>query len=248
LLERHRWLTYLLPLGVFLLVGSLEPTPERPGGAALGLTIPYDVYPWIYTLKISLTLAAMWFVSAGYRAFPLKATPLAVVIGAVGVVIWVGLCRLQLEQRLLGSIGLAGFLEAGARSAYNPFEHLAGHSVGSWGFLVVRLAGLVVVVPVIEEFFLRGFAMRFAVAAEWWEVPFGKVNKAAVLVGVAVPMLMHPAELLAAAAWFSLVTWLMVKTRSIWDCVVAHAVTNLLLGLYVIGGHLLFGQDHWHLL
>jgi hypothetical protein len=40
--------------------------------------------------------------------------------------------------------------------------------------------------------------------------------------------------LLAALVWFSLVTLLMVRTRSMWDCVVAHAVTNLLLGIYVV--------------
>ena len=45
---------------------------------------------------------------------------------------------------------------------------------------------------------------------------------------------MHPGELLAAFVWFSMVTWLMVRTRNIWDCVVAHAVTNLLLGIYVV--------------
>jgi len=103
-------------------------------------------------------------------------------------------------------------------------------------------------VPLIEEFFLRGFAMRFAMADQWWEVPFGKVNGAALLVGVAVPMLMHPAELIAAAAGFSLVTWLMVRTRSLWDCVAAHAVTNLLLGVYVVGGDLWLGHGHWRLL
>ena len=40
--------------------------------------------------------------------------------------------------------------------------------------------------------------------------------------------------LLAAAIWFSLVTWLMKKTRSLGDCIVAHATTNLLLGCYVL--------------
>jgi hypothetical protein len=34
---------------------------------------------------------------------------------------------------------------------------------------------------------------------------------------------------LAAAVWLSLDTWLMVRTRKIWDCVAAHAVTNLLV-------------------
>jgi membrane protease YdiL (CAAX protease family) len=47
-------------------------------------------------------------------------------------------------------------------------------------------------------------------------------------------MMTHPGELLAAAIWFSLVTWLMVRTKNIWDCVIAHAITNLLLGIYVV--------------
>ncbi len=54
------------------------------------------------------------------------------------------------------------------------------------------------------------------------------------MVGTVFPMLIHPAELLAAAVWFSMVTWLMVRTRNVWDCVAAHAVTNLLLGVYVV--------------
>jgi hypothetical protein len=72
-------------------------------------------------------------------------------------------------------------------------------------------------------------------------VPFGVVTPLAAVVGTALPMLMHPAELLAAAVWFSLVTWLMASTKNIWDCVAAHAVTNLLLGIYVVS------QEQWHL-
>jgi CAAX prenyl protease-like protein len=95
---------------------------------------------------------------------------------------------------------------------------------------------------VIEEFFLRGFLMRFVVKPEWWTVPFGQVTRTAAIVGTVYGIITHPAELLAAAAWFSLVTWLMVKTRNIWDCVMAHAVTNLLLGVYVVI------SGHWRLL
>jgi uncharacterized protein len=57
-------------------------------------------------------------------------------------------------------------------------------------------------------------------------------------------LLMHPAELLAAAVWFTLVTWLMLRTKNIWDCVVAHAVTNFLLGVYVV----FMGGDAWRLM
>jgi uncharacterized protein len=76
--------------------------------------------------------------------------------------------------------------------------------------------------------------MRLVVDQQWWEVPFGKVNRLAIVLGTLVPMMMHPGELLAACVWFSLVTWLMLRTRNIWDCVAAHAVTNLLLGIYVV--------------
>jgi membrane protease YdiL (CAAX protease family) len=43
--------------------------------------------------------------------------------------------------------------------------------------------------------------------------------------------------------WFSLVTWLMVRTKNIWDCVAAHMITNLLLGLFVV-----IEGKHWHLM
>lgn len=99
---------------------------------------------------------------------------------------------------------------------------------------MVRFIGLALVVPVIEEFFIRGFLMRFVMARDWWKVPFGQVTMTAVVVGTVFPMLSHPAELLAAAVWFSMVTWLMVRTRNIWDCVAAHMVTNFLLGVYVV--------------
>ena len=56
----------------------------------------------------------------------------------------------------------------------------------------------------------------------------------ALAAGVIAPVLLHPAEMVAAAVWFSMVTWLMLRTRNIWDCVAAHAVTNLLLGAYVV--------------
>ena len=73
---------------------------------------------------------------------------------------------------------------------------------------------------------------------DWWKVPFGQVNTAAVVISIVLPMLWHqPSEFLAAAAWFGMVTWLMVRTRNPWDCVAAHAVTNLLLGVYVIVWH-----------
>jgi uncharacterized protein len=246
ILERHRWMVFLLPFVVYMLVGSLEPTPDKPGGGSIGLTIPYAYYPWLYAVKIAMTIATVLFVWPAYRNFPAGVTLLAIAVGIVGGVLWIGICRLDLEHRYLGpweqkyvlpitsKIGMGSFINAGDRPAFNPFEHIADQPAWAWAFLAVRFLGLVAVVPVIEEFFLRGFLMRFVVEPDWWNVPFGNANALAIVLGTAVPMMTHPAELLAAAVWFSMITWLMLRTRNIWDCVAAHAITNLILGVYVV--------------
>ncbi|MBN1909972.1 MAG: CAAX prenyl protease-related protein [Pirellulales bacterium] len=234
-LRENPWLVFLLPFVVYMLVQSLEPTAaDKPGGAMIGLAIAYQYYPIVYTAKIVLTLVAVVFVLPGYRQFPWRISPLSIVVGVVGVALWVGLSKLGLEQRLLEPLGLGKFIDLGARAGYNPLDQLADSPAWAWGFLAVRVLGMAVVVALIEEFFLRGFVMRFVMEKDWWKVPFGTVTPAAVVAGTVVPMLCHPAELLAAAVWFSMVTWLMVRTRNIWDCVAAHAVTNFLLALYVI--------------
>jgi CAAX prenyl protease-like protein len=248
LLARPPWLTFLLPFLVYMLAGSFEPTQptrDNPSPAPKLGIISHQQYPVVYTVKIALTIAAMLFVLPGYRKFPFRVSPLAIAVGVVGIFLWVVLCHLQLERLIVAKLGLQNlfgkFLQLGQRPAYNPLDALSATPAWAYTFLAIRFAGLALVVPMIEEFFLRGFLMRFVVDQEWWMVPFGRVTPAAVAIGTLVPMLMHPAELLAAAVWFSLVTWLMIRTKNIWDCVAAHAVTNLLLGVYVV----VYGQ--WQL-
>ncbi|MEX2317734.1 MAG: CAAX prenyl protease-related protein [Pirellulales bacterium] len=236
LLARQPWLVFLLPFLVYMAVGNFEPTqptPDNPSPAPKS-GISHEHYPIVYTAKIALTIAAMMFVLPGYRQFPFRVSPLAIVVGVIGVVLWVWICHLEIERKLLAPLGLERLLSLGQRPAYNPLAELAATPAWAYTFLAIRFVGLAAVVPIIEEFFLRGFLMRFVVDQEWWKVPFGRVTPAAVVVGTVFPMLMHPAELFAAAVWFSLVTWLMVRTKNIWDCVAAHAVTNLLLGVYVV--------------
>ncbi len=238
-LTRYPWAAFVVPLAVFMLLGTLEPTPDKPF-ERFGLSIPYSAYPLVYAIKIALTMAAMVAVWPGYRLFAWRVSPLAFLVGIVGVVLWVGLCKLGLESKLLAPLGLGWVVESGARSAFNPLENWPDQPLWAYSFLAVRFWGLAIIVPIIEEFFLRGFVMRFVIDADWWKVPFGTLTPTAIAVGTLVPMVMHPAELLAAAVWFTLVTWLMFETKNIWDCVVAHAVTNLLLGIYVVA------SGEWH--
>ena len=237
----------MLPLAVFMLVGTFEPKPDPPANPSFW-TLPYSAYPAVYSLKILLTAAAIALVWPGYRQFSRRLSPLALAVGVAGAAVWIGLWKLGLERQLVAALGpdskIGSLLGSGTRSAFNPLVQMADRPGLAYGFLAVRFIGLVLVIAVAEEFFLRGFLMRFVMQQDWWNVPFGQANTTALVVGTVVPMMMHPAELLAAAVWFSMVTWLMLRTRSIWDCVLAHATTNLLLGLYVLWA----GGDAWELL
>jgi CAAX prenyl protease-like protein len=231
LLERNRWVAYLLPLIVFMLVGSLE--PPREAESWLGLR--FEHFPLVYAARIVATLAAVAFVWPVFRELGWRVTPLSALVGVVGGGLWIWLCWQDWEQALLPRIGLTWWLESTLRTAYNPQAELGDNQAALYSFLAVRFLGLVVVVPIIEELFLRGFVMRVVIDPDWWKVPFGTVTPAAVAAGTILPVLMHPAsEFFAVVVWFSLVTVLMAYTKSFWDCVIAHAITNLMLGIYVV--------------
>ncbi len=237
ILSINRWVAYVLPLATFMLIGSLEPTD--PASAI------YQFYPWIYSFKLLATLAALRVVWPVYKSLLRPIGWHGIATGVVGAIVWIGLCHLELERTYLAPLfkplGLDSFFGSQTRSAFNPFVQLSGYPIGIAVYLLVRGMGLSLIVPIIEEYFLRGFLMRFVAAEKWWKYPIGSVTIKSVIAGTAVPMLMHPSELIAAAIWFSLITYLYVRSKNLWECIAAHCTTNLLLGIYVV----LFGA--WHL-
>jgi CAAX prenyl protease-like protein len=241
------WVVFILPFAVFLIANTFEPSPPEAqtivaqvaAAPAEGVVPPseaelaYQRYPLIYGVKVALTLAAIAFVWPGYRQLmPVRFGFLAILVGGVGAALWIGLWHIDLEshlglRKLMSMVGLAS-----RRSAFNPFEQLDSPGM-AWAFMALRLFGLALVVPLIEEMFYRGFVMRFVIDRDWPNVPFGKVTPMAAAAAIVLPMLSHP-EIIAAACWFGLMVWLYWKTKNIWDCVAAHATTNGLLGLYVV--------------
>ena len=231
------WVVFLFPLAVYVIVGSFEPArPQKPDekveASWIDLGLTYDHYPWVYALKVFLTTAAAIAVARGYPP-RMRIRPLAVVVGTLGVVAWVALTHIQswLVSRL--DIELATEWLGGQRAAYNPLEQL-GHTPAGYLFLAIRWLGLAAIVPLVEEMFLRGFLMRYPIREDWWNVLIGTPDRFGIAAAVVLPMLMHPQEALAALVWFGAVAWLAVRTKNVWDCIAAHSITNLLLGVYVL--------------
>jgi CAAX prenyl protease-like protein len=221
----HPWHCCLLPLVVFMAGGLVEPVPSA-SGAAGWLGIPYSAYPVVYSLRLAATAAAVawcWSALRPWLGRPRWWPPL---LGLGLAIPWVVLATLQRQ---------AGWgTDLGERSGFDPFASLPYEPAAAWGFLAVRGIGLVILVPVVEELFLRGFFMRYVISERFWEVPFGTLTVGSLLACMIYAVTTHPAEAVAAAGWFAIGSGIAAATRQPIDCILAHAATNIALGGYVL--------------
>ena len=123
----------------------------------------------------------------------------------------------------------------GVRSAFDPFAAIHEPAVRS-AFIAVRFLGLALLVPVVEELFWRSFLMRYCTSQEWQKVPIGTFSWGAFGIVAAGFAVVHP-EWLAAAVCAIAYGLLLRQTKSLFACVIAHATTNLALGIYVLATH-----------
>lgn len=215
------------PFLVYMLIGLIEPMTRGENV----LSAAYAIY---YVVRIVLTTAAVIAFWRHYRGFRWRISLLAVVAGVVGGPLWIGLCQLPVDDWLAQG-GVESLADLGARAGFNPFVELAGYGMpAATAFFAVRMFGLVLLVPLFEEVLLRGVVMRLAVDNDWRSVALGTLTPTAWVVMLAYAALTHPAEIVAALVWFSMVTLLAWRTRSLGDCVLAHAMTNATLGVYAV--------------
>jgi CAAX prenyl protease-like protein len=145
---------------------------------------------------------------------------LTVGIGLLALILWIAPQEwLHLAKRWEG-FNPAFFGETGWRYGLN---------------LGTRFLRLVVVVPLLEEIFWRGFLLRYLVDEDFSRVPMGAFSWRSFIIVALGFCFEHsmpdwPAAFLTGAL-YNLVAY---RTRSLSSCVLAHAVTNALLGLYVL--------------
>jgi uncharacterized protein len=125
----------------------------------------------------------------------------------------------------------------GAAPRTNGFDPtlLSGSSGISWLSTALRFLRLIVIVPFVEEIFWRAFLLRVVIDENFERVPFGKFSRLSFAVVTLAFAFSHarpdwPAALCAGALY----NFVAYKTRGLTSCVVAHAVTNALLGLWIL--------------
>lgn len=184
--------------------------------------LPFDVR-WIYGIAVLAVGGLMLWFWREYGELDRQNLPslqeagLAVLVGVAVFVLWINLDAKPLR------IG----------EATATFTPLDSNGQIIWPLAVVRWIGASLLVPVMEELFWRSFLMRWIDRPQFETVVPQQVTMKAIVLSTFVFMLAHTlwlAAILAGVAY----AWLYIRSGKLWLPVIAHAVTNGLLGAWVV--------------
>jgi uncharacterized protein len=210
-LRRHPAVPYVLPFLIFI-----------------GLLAIQQIVPVPAWLRFGLSIAAILAVSR----VPLSGRPskplLSILVGIAVFLLWIA----------------PDFIAPWWHHSILFDNSIMGHPAGTTPpaskndplFLLFRVAISVNAVPILEELFWRGWLMRWLIDSKDFErVPLGTFAPASFWL-VAILFASEHGSFwdvgLAAGIVYNM--W-MIHTRNLWDCILAHAVTNGVLAAYVIG-------------
>jgi len=212
----------IIPFAVFMLFIGLKEVLDWvvvKGWLELSPEQMLYLYP-IKTVLVVGLLIVFWrqYSELDFSDFKnLTHTGASILLGLLVFVLWINM-----------DWGIATF---GENKGFDPFLIA---DTGTRNIMIFsRIFGAALVVPIMEELFWRSFMLRYVITSDFMSVRIGTYTLTSfaicsVLFGLEHNLLL--AGIMAGASYSLLLYW----TKSIYQCILAHAVTNLVLGLYVL--------------
>ena len=130
--------------------------------------------------------------------------------------------------------------------SWNLYDHFDKAPAMYCFFAGVRIAGSTLLVPMLEEVFYRSFLYRYILAPNWMFTAHSSFAVKPFLITSIVFGFTHH-HWLAGIACGMIYQLLVIRTNRIGDAITAHAVTNLLLGVWVITQGFGYAEkSQWH--
>ncbi|MFC1822919.1 CAAX prenyl protease-related protein [Thermodesulfobacteriota bacterium] len=198
------YIPYIAPFALFAVFTYLHPLFHLPRA-------------FIYPVKTVLVAASLIFFWKTYKS-EIKFTFnwLAAVSGIIVFLIWI------LSEGLYPQIG---------SSEFNPYEQ--NGIFGAYFTIVFKLIGASLVVPVMEELFWRSFALRFAINPDFKDVTLGQFSWFS-FIFVSLLFGFEHHRWLAGIIAGIVYAGILYRSKNLFDPILSHAITNFLLGLYVL--------------
>ena len=211
-LSRAAW-TRILPFGTYIVFIILGDLLERIGFSRAELR-------WLYPVQVGAVLALLVAFWRGYDelhsfTLSLRQVLVASVTGIVVLVLWVNL--------------VAPWMTIGSAVGYDPRTN----GEIDWLLVAIRIAGAALIVPVMEELFWRSFLMRWIDQSNFILLDPARVGFKAFVISCVLFGFEHNLWLagIVAGVAYGL---LYMRHRKLWSPVLAHAITNGLLGIWVV--------------
>jgi len=203
---------YTAPFAVFVLL--LVVGPKLPIGV------------WEQPLRVVILAAVIWFFSRDVLDFSVVAPLGSALLGVAVFLVWVAPDTLipGYRDHWLFQNAITGQVSSSLPEGFrmNPMV------------LVSRTLRAVLIVPIVEELFWRGWLMRWLIGDNFTKVNLGAYAPLSFWVTAALFASEHgpywDVGLLAGIAF----NWWIIRTGKLGDCILAHAVANALLSGYVI--------------
>ena len=220
-IRNHPTALRLLPFVIFVLLTAAQ--------GKFGAASAY----WFYLAK-TLAGAGMVFALRPFIAEMRWAFSWEAVAVGVGIfLLWIGVSGEWTTQNSLWV--KLGFSHPPAKftAAWNPQEQFGSGSALAWLFIAVRILGSTFVVPPIEEVFYRSFLYRYIAQHEFLSLPLNRFLLRSFLATAFIFGFSHN-EWLAAILCGAAFQWLVLSKNRLGDAMTAHAITNFLLGIWVV--------------
>ncbi len=219
--RNHPTAVRLLPFVIFVLLTAAQ--------GEFGAASAY----WFYLAK-TLAGAGMIFVLRPLIAEMRWAFSWEAITVGVGIfLLWIGVSGEWTTQNSLWV--KLGFSQTPAKftAAWNPHEQFGSGSALAWLFIAVRIFGSTFVVPPIEEVFYRSFLYRYIAQHEFLSVALNQFFLRSFLATTCIFGFSHN-EWLAGILCGAAFQWLVLRKNRLGDAMTAHAITNFLLGVWVV--------------
>ncbi len=185
-----------------------------------------ETFDYLYPIRVvAVLLVLAWYrdeYTSGFRA-QLQSRPVLswapIAIGVLVYLIWIGTV----------------FLFGAHETRPAPEELMAMSAPLRVTWLIARVFGAVVTVPIVEELAFRGFLLRRIIGARFTQVPYEKWSWPAVLLSSLAFAALHQQWLGGFAAGL-LFAYAQKRRGLLSDAIVAHAVSNALIAIQVLAG------------